>query len=169
MLINHIQLTCKIWKLSEENSICHILSLFPPEITVSPSQPEHPMVPQIDNQCMFWFASNMGFYNVIMAVLFVNIAKQTCSQIFWNYWELQGVHQNCIRFRFFLISRLPVQLGFKGWTFWKTPGSVDEKNVIILIPSIKMEQTSTLGRKKWKLITNIFLHIKLSFEYVIKS
>ena len=32
----HIELTSKIWKLSEENSIFHILSLFPPKVMVAP-------------------------------------------------------------------------------------------------------------------------------------
>ena len=59
---------------------------------------------------------------------------------------------------FTVIFQLLLHLGIKCWTFSWSPFNSDFKIVLILIPSIKIDQMSTLRRKKWYLENNIFLN-----------
>ena len=67
----------------------------------------------------------------------------------------------------FAISRLPGHLELKFWTFSWSPFNSKFKTVLVLIPIIKIDQISTLRRKKRKLKTNIFLNKESSLDYVI--
>ena len=74
-------------------------------------------------------------------------------------WVLEEyrVSRNTLATYVFSISRLPGHLELKSWKFSWSPFNSDFKTVLILIPIIKIDQISTLRRKKRKLKTNIFL------------
>ena len=79
------------------------------------------------------------------------------------------VFRNVVAFFVLCIYQLLRHLGSQFWTFSWSPFNSDIKYVLTLIPSIKIDQISTLRRKKQKFKTNIFLFKKRSLAYVIKS
>ena len=85
-----------------------------------------------------------------------------------SWLELQGVSQYFSHLGFcnFLASRA---LRVQTFDIFVEPSNFNFKTVLILNPSVKIDQISTLRRKKWKLKTNIFLHKNSSLEYVKKS
>ena len=56
---------------------------------------------------------------------------------------------NTVDTLFFWMFRLLLHLGLKIWTFLWSPFNSDFKIVLILIPSIKIDQITTMNRKKW--------------------
>ena len=69
---------------------------------------------------------------------------------------------------FTAIFRLLLHLGLKIWHFRGAHSILISKLPFILIPSITMDQMSTLRRQKQQLRTNSFLNKKTSIEYVIQ-
>ena len=76
------------------------------------------------------------------------------SSLFPSYmirFDLYRVSRNTLATYVFSISRLPGHLELKSWKFSWSPFNSDFKTVLILIPIIKIDQISTLRRKKRKL------------------
>ena len=69
-----------------------------------------------------------------------------CLLIFFR--KKYRVSRNVVIFFVLCIFRLPMYLGSKCWTFSWSPFNSDFKSVLILILSIKIDQISTLRRKK---------------------
>ena len=79
------------------------------------------------------------------------IFNQLCTSIY-------RVSRNTLATYVIAISRLPGHLELKSWTFSWSPFNSKFKTVLILIPIIKIDQISTLRRKKRKLKPYIFLN-----------
>ena len=65
-----------------------------------------------------------------------------------NTMSIYRVSRNTLATYVFEISRLPGHLELKSWKFLRSPFNSNFKNVPILIPIIKIDQMSTLSRKK---------------------
>ena len=96
------------------------------------------------------------------------IACLTRNHVDWQS-SIYRVSHTTLATYVFAISRLPGHLELKSWKFSWSPFNSKFKTVLILIPIIKIDQISSLRRKKRKLKTNIFLNKNSSLEYVIKS
>ena len=101
---------------------------------------------------------------------FILLACLVTSVSIPHYWLwLYRVSHNTLATYVFAFSRLTGHLESKSLTFSWSTFNYNVKTALILIPIIKIDQNSTLWRKKQKLKTNIFLNKKLSLKNVIKS
>ena len=119
---------------------------------------QNTLMAEIENQRNFSF-----FKTKLILICLLSLTSHFDTKLY-----LQGVPQHFGHLRFcnFSAARTP---RVRIWKFSRSPFNFNFKNVFILIPTIKIDQISTLRRKKWKLKTNIFLHKNSSLEYVIKS
>ena len=94
----------------------------------------------------------------------------SCFSNFSCYNITYRVSRNVVAFFVLCISRLPMYLGSKCWTFSWSPFNSDFKTVLILILSIKIDQFSTLRRKKTVIKKQHFSIQKNTYlAYVIQS
>ena len=89
---------------------------------------------------------------ILEILLFISFVQDWILN--YNY----RVSRKTVSALFTVIFWLLLHLGLKCWTFSWSPFNSDFKTVLILIPSIKIDQMSTLRRKKRYLETNIFLN-----------